>query len=148
MSLIKYDPLGKLTLGNLSLLGEDFEKIFSPTNARNTSCEVSSWTPAVDIQETETAYVVEADIPGVDPKEIDITVDNGAITISGERVSESKEESTGYYRSERVSGSFMRKFTLSDAVDVEGIKATGKNGVLKVNIPKKESSKPRKISVQ
>ena len=105
------------------------------------------WRPAVDIKEDVDRFTVTADLPGVNPEEIEITMDKGALTIKGERKHESKENKNGYHRVERSYGSFVRRFTFPDNVDVEKIEASGKEGVLTIVIPKSEKAKPRKISV-
>jgi HSP20 family protein len=106
-----------------------------------------NWTPAVDIIEEQDRYVVKADIPGVDPKDIEITIDNGVLTVKGERHSEKSSDKDGYKRYERTSGTFQRQFTLPDSVDVDGIKASGNHGVLEVVLPKEERQKPKKVTV-
>jgi HSP20 family protein len=107
----------------------------------------STWVPSVDIKEEENRFVIHADIPGVDPKEIEITMENGVLTIKGERVNETKEERKNYKRIERVRGAFYRRFSLPDTADADKISAIGKHGVLEVVIPKRELAQPRKISV-
>ena len=107
----------------------------------------SDWTPAVDIKEDDNAYLLIADIPGVDPKDIEIHMENGILTIKGERESEKKTERKGYKRIEREHGIFYRRFTMPDGVNADGIEATNKNGVLTVTIPKQETAQPRRITV-
>ncbi|MCV6639446.1 Hsp20/alpha crystallin family protein [Candidatus Albibeggiatoa sp. nov. NOAA] len=108
----------------------------------------SNWMPNVDIQEQADHYLVAADIPGVDPKQIDISVDKNVLTIKGERQAAKAEQETGFKRVERVLGQFQRRFTLPDNADADKISATGENGVLFVRIPKQEAVEPRKITVQ
>lgn len=112
-----------------------------------TNAATSSWAPAVDIREEDERFVIQADIPGVDPKAIDITMENNVLTIQGERGLESAEENAGYKRVERVRGGFYRRFTLPDTADADSISASGKNGVLEVVIPKHPVSQPRRIEV-
>lgn len=108
----------------------------------------SRWMPAVDIKEEGERFVICADVPGVDPKNIDVTMDNGMLTIKGERKLETKEEGdNGYRRVERLHGSFYRRFSLPDTADADKISAKGKNGVLEVVIPKKETVQPKRITV-
>jgi HSP20 family protein len=107
----------------------------------------SSWAPAVDIHEEENHYVVKADIPGIDPKDIEITMEEGTLTIQGERVSSLEDSDKGVHRIERSYGSFVRKFSFPNNVDVDGIQASGKDGVLVINLPKQESAKVKKIEV-
>lgn len=105
------------------------------------------WAPAVDIREEQNQFVLVADIPGVDPKDIDITMENNVLTVKGERNLEQRDEKQGYSRIERVYGAFYRRFSLPDSADAEHISARGENGVLTISIPKKEKAQPRRITV-
>ena len=107
----------------------------------------SDWTPAVDIKEQEKQFVISADIPGVDPDNIDVHMEKGMLTIKGERDSEKKTEREGYKRIEREHGVFYRRFTMPEGVDAEAINAKTTNGVLTITIPKKEQLQARKIKV-
>ena len=108
----------------------------------------SRWTPAVDIKEDSERFVIAADVPGVEPGDIEVTMENGVLTIKGERKLESREEGdNGYRRVERAYGSFYRRFTLPDTADAEAISATGKHGVLEVVIPKRAALQPKRIAV-
>ena len=107
-----------------------------------------SWIPHVDIHEEAERFVVAADLPGVDGKDIEITADKGVLTIKGERRSEKKSSADGCERVERASGTFLRRFTLPESADAEAIKATHVNGVLEVAIPKRPQEQPRRIAVQ
>ena len=107
-----------------------------------------SWIPRVDIHEEDSRFVVTADLPGVEGKDIEITADKGVLTIKGERSSEKKPSKDGFERVERASGSFLRRFTLPETADAETIKASHVNGVLEVTIPKRPQEQPRRISVQ
>jgi len=108
---------------------------------------LSTWAPAVDIAETEHELVVKADLPGVDPKDMDIRVENNVLTIRGERKFEKKVNEDNYLRVERAYGSFTRSFSLSNTVNSEAIKADYQNGVLSLSIPKREEAKPKQIKV-
>jgi len=108
----------------------------------------SNWAPAVDIKEEDKQYVLIADIPGVDPKDIDIHMENGMLSIRGERDSEKRDEKDGFKRIERAHGVFYRRFTMPDGVDPDGITASSDHGVLTVTIPKQEAVLARKIEVQ
>jgi HSP20 family protein len=103
--------------------------------------------PRVDIHEEKDRFVVLADVPGVDPKDIDITAENGVLTVRGERKVEKRETENGYERIERVAGTFLRRFTLPEGANTEQIKAKQTNGVLEVTIPKTPAVQPRRISV-
>lgn len=105
------------------------------------------WAPLVDIKEEPEHYVVSADLPGIDPKEVEVTFEDGVLTLSGERKHEANSEENGYRRVERAYGSFSRQFRLPEHVDAENISASGKNGVLEIRLPKKEQAKPRRIEI-
>ena len=104
--------------------------------------------PAVDIREEEGAYVIEADLPGFKPEDVDVNVDNRVLTVTASRHSEANEERKGYHRVERRYGTFKRSFTLPETVDAQHIEASLKEGVLALRIPKQEAIKPRRIEVK
>jgi HSP20 family protein len=108
---------------------------------------LTSWAPAVDIYETEHELVVKADLPEVDPKELDIRVENNLLTIRGERKFEKRLNEENYLRVERAYGSFSRSFSLANTVNAEAINAGYQNGVLTLTIPKREEAKPKQIKV-
>ena len=124
------------------------QRAFYPANTVDSDVVTSHWMPLVDIREEETRFLIEADIPGVDPKDIEVHMDKGVLTIKGQRTQEKKEqENDRPSRTERVHGSFHRRFDLPDSADPENIQATGKNGVLTIVIPKRPASTPRRIQV-
>jgi HSP20 family protein len=106
------------------------------------------WIPAVDILEDENQLVLRADVPGVDLSKIDIRLENGTLTLKGQREFERKDDKTGYHRVERQYGQFARSFTMPETVDPEKVGAEYKNGVLQITLGKKELAKPRSIQVQ
>jgi HSP20 family protein len=106
------------------------------------------WSPAVDILETENEIVLKADVPAVDPNQIDIEVQNQTLTIKGHRHFEKNESTKGVHRIERSYGSFARSFTVPTTVDTEKVGAEYKNGVLTVSLPKREAAKPRQVKIQ
>jgi HSP20 family protein len=108
---------------------------------------LTAWAPSVDIYETEHELVVKADLPEVDPQDLDIRVENNILTIRGERKFEKKVNEENYLRVERAYGSFARSFTLANTVNSEAIKADYQNGVLTLSIPKREEAKPKQIKV-
>ena len=108
---------------------------------------LTAWAPAVDIYETEHELVVKADLPDIDPKDLDIRVENNILTIRGERKFEKKVNEDNYLRVERSYGAFARSFTLTNAVNADAIKADYQNGVLTLSIPKREEAKPKQIKV-
>ena len=112
------------------------------------SVETAQWQPHVDVYEENERFIITADIPGVDPKDIDITMEKGVLTVKGVRESKDQKEEKGYTRKERFYGSFYRRFALPDSADADQIAASGRNGVLEIIIPKKPETKSRKIEVQ
>jgi HSP20 family protein len=105
------------------------------------------WSPAVDIFETDHDLVLKADLPDVDPKQVGIQLENGTLTLKGERKFENEKNGRGFHRIERSYGSFVRAFSLPETVDPEKVTADYKNGVLTVTLPKKEVAKPKTINV-
>ena len=110
--------------------------------------ETSEWSPRVDIIEKKNHYSILVDIPGVDPKDIKITMNDGILTIEGERKLEKKEEQENFYRYERSYGSFARRFALPDNANADKISAKGKNGVLDISIPKSEKPPAKEITIE
>ncbi len=146
MNLIRYEPWNLV-----SQLHNEMNRLFDRnlgTLDGDASLAATDWVPAVDIKEEPERFIIHADIPGVDPKEIEVTMEDGTLTIRGERKSESREERDGFRRVERVSGQFFRRFTLPDTADSEGISARGNHGVLEVSIPKQAKVQPRRITVK
>jgi len=121
-----------------------FNQAFTKTDEE---ASLTAWAPAVDIYETEHELVVKADLPEVDPKDLDIRVENNILTIRGERKFEKKVNEENYLRVERSYGSFARSFTLASTVNSEAINADYQNGVLTLSIPKREEAKPKQIKV-
>lgn len=109
----------------------------------------SEWMPSVDIVEEDKQFVISADIPGVDPKDIEVSMENNMLTIKGERKTEKKEDKNGCHRVECSKGIFYRRLTLPESADPDKITAKGKNGVLKITLGRRAAEKPKKlISVQ
>lgn len=149
MAIVRYEPWGLLDkfqeeFNRLGLFDQARESVDSD----NSNIVTSHWRPAVDIREESDRYVIIADLPGVDPKNIEITMEQGVLTIKGERASDKEESHEGYKRVERVRGTFYRRFSLPDSADAEHIEANGKNGVLEIVLPKLEKVQPRKITVK
>jgi HSP20 family protein len=124
-----------------------FDQFFGDVDTDQSSVVTSQWTPRVDIREEDKRFVILADIPGVEPKDIEVSMDKGVLSIKGERKSEVREENGNATRVERAYGAFHRRFALPDSADAEGISASGKHGVLEISIPKKPELAPRKIAV-
>lgn len=129
-----------------------FDRLFEGSLFQNESADESSvvtsqWVPRVDIKEETDRFVLYADIPGVDPQDIEVQMEKGTLTIKGERRLEEKMEGETFSRIERRHGSFHRRFALPDSADPEGITASGHNGVLQIIIPKRPETTPRRIQV-
>ena len=132
----------------LTTLQDQINRLFSDSFDRTgEEGSLTAWAPAVDIYETEHELVVKADLPDVDPKGLDIRVENNILTIRGERKFEKQVNEDKYLRVERSYGSFARSFTLANTVNAEAIKADYQNGVLTLTIPKREEAKPKQIKV-
>lgn len=125
-----------------------FDRFFTEDESDQSNVVTSQWTPRVDIKEEDKRFVILADVPGVDPKEIDVSMDKGILSIKGERSAESKTENGNFTRVERSHGMFYRRFALPDSADAENISATGKHGVLEITIPKKPETTPRRIEIK
>ena len=109
---------------------------------------VTDWVPAVDIIEEKERFVLRADVPGVDPADIEVSMDAGVLTIAGQRAREAYSEDAGLQRMERASGRFFRRFSLPDTADAEKVSAQCRNGILEVTIPKQAQVQARRIEVQ
>jgi HSP20 family protein len=131
-------------------LRREMDRMFGQSSSTEETSNIatSDWVPAVDIKETEKEFIIHADIPGVDPDDIDVHMEDGMLTIKGERESETKENREGYKRIERQRGTFYRRFSLPDTANAEKISAKSNNGVLEITIPKQEKAQPRKIQVK
>jgi HSP20 family protein len=142
MPLIKYTPFetGLEDYPGLRLFQDSLSRMFAEPNAR-------PWSPAVDVYETENELVLKADVPDVDPKNVEVQFENGTLTLKGTRKFDEEKNGKGYHRIERSYGSFVRAFSLPETVDPEKVKAEFKNGVLTVTLQKKEVAKPRPIPV-
>jgi HSP20 family protein len=145
MPLVKYAPFLETEdfPAGLRLFQDSINRLFSEDGGK-----ARPWAPAVDIMETENELVLKADIPGVELKDIDIQLENGTLTVKGERKYERDEKNKGFHRMERTYGSFVRYFTVPDTIDPEHVKAGYEAGVLTITLPKKEVAKPRAIKVQ
>jgi HSP20 family protein len=144
MPVVKYSPFvdtDEFPAG-LRLFQDTVNRLFSDQTTTR------PWAPSVDIFETDNELVLKADIPGVDQKDIDIQLENGTLSLKGERKFEREEKNKGFHRQERSYGSFVRYFTVPETVDSENVKADFQAGVLTVTLPKKEIAKPKAIKVQ
>jgi len=142
MQLVRFNPFRELT-GVDRLFNDTFDRFFEDTNTRLAN---RTWSPSVDVSETETEVIFTAEFPGLEKDEIAISVKEGRLSISGERQF-TEEKDTKHHRVERWYGKFYRSFLLPKSADAEKISANLKNGVLTITLPKKEEAKPRQIAV-
>ena len=133
------------TLGQVTDLTDELNRLFGTPLSRTNG--FSSWTPAFDIYEEKDNFVVKAELPGMKKEDINVSLHENDLTISGERKSETKTEGTEVYRAERYFGKFERVVTLPAAVAANQVKAEYKDGILTVTLPKSEEAKPRQIAV-
>ncbi|MDR0182300.1 Hsp20/alpha crystallin family protein [Lysobacter arvi] len=124
-----------------------FEGLIDQNDSDDSSVVTSQWAPSVDVKEENDRFVLYADLPGIDPADIEVSMDKGILSIKGERSSETSTETERFSRIERRYGSFHRRFALPDSADPDGIQAHGRHGVLQIVIPKRPESAPRRIQV-
>ena len=142
MSLIRWEPFREM---------EDFFRQVSPAFGRTALRSVSEraeWAPAANISETDKEYLIKAELPEVRKEDVRVTLENGVITISGERKQQKEAKDENEIRIESIYGTFTRSFSLPDNIDASAVRAESKDGVLKVRIPKKEAARAKQISVQ
>ncbi|MBF0146013.1 MAG: Hsp20/alpha crystallin family protein [Magnetococcales bacterium] len=141
-TIVTYDPFR-----NFRALQNEINRLFD-RDLEDSTGQMTQWPLRVDIREDEHQIVLKADIPGMEQKDIKVNVDNGRLTISGERKFDDEEHKENYQRVERPFGRFSRTFQLTNTTDLAKIGASYKNGVLEVTLPKLEEAKPRSIQVQ
>lgn len=143
-SITRFEPFRGVTT-----IQDQINRLFNEAfDCSSEEGNLTTWAPAVDIHETEHELVVKADLPGVEPEDLDIRVENNILAIRGERKSEKKVNEDNYLRAERSYGSFSRSFLLANTVNTEAIKADYKDGVLTLTVPKREEAKPKQIKIQ
>ena len=138
---IQYKPLSLM-----NELQRELSNLFPNPAIANFDSE--EWSPAVDITDEEDKYLIKADLPGVKAEDIKVSVENDVLTIKGERESEKRQQTDHYKRIERFSGSFMRRFTLPEAANLEKIKAKTTNGVLELTVPKRAKAKSSRLDIK
>lgn len=143
MPIVRWDPFS-----DLIQMRDDIGRWFGETAKGKLEKKTGVWAPDVDIKETETDITVKADLPGVKKEDIEVSVDNDMLVIKGERKFEKEEKDKNYVRVERSYGSFYRSFTIGVPVKEDEIKASYKNGVLEVLVPKAEVKKAKKVEVK
>lgn len=145
MSITKYDPFRELRS-----LQDEMNRLFLSNYTRGDDRELvrGAWTPSVDIFENKDNLVIEAELPGMKPTDVNVSIENNVLTLHGERKFEKKDEGDNFHRVERSYGSFTRSFTLPPTVSSENVNAEFENGVLKLTLAKREEAKPRRIEIK
>jgi len=145
MAVIRWDPFR-----DLNALQDRMNRLFDDASSRgwrDDPAATTTWSPAVDIFETEGEIVVKAELPGVDRKDIALNLDHNVLTLKGERRFEKETKEENYHRVERSYGGFSRTFSIPATVDEEKIRADYRDGILKIALPKKEQAKPKQIKI-
>lgn len=146
MNIVKYDPFRELRS-----LQEEMNRLFNLGVSRSEGSEDivrGAWSPSVDIFENQDKIILEAELAGMKPEEVDISIENNVITLKGERKFEKTEDNDNYHRVERSYGSFVRSFTLPRTVVSDEAEANFENGILSITLPKREEAKARKIEIK
>ncbi len=147
MALVRWDPFRELEDVS-NRLNRMFARPAASQASGKETMIVADWTPSVDISETEGEYQIKAEIPDVKKEDVKVTVEDGVLTIQGERKHEKEEKGKKFHRIERSYGSFVRTFSLPDVIEEEKVKAEFKDGVLNLHLPKSEKAKPKAIEVK
>ena len=148
MAVVRYEPWNVV-----SQLQSEINRVFGNLSDTDSNSATSEWSPAVDVREYSNRFQLLLDVPGVDPKDVEITLDNGVLTVSGTRTEEHAVSGNGseqpqQQRIERRLGRFHRRFILPDTADADNVNASGRNGVLEIVIPKQPKAQPRRITVK
>jgi HSP20 family protein len=141
MTVIRYEPWGLV-----NRLQKDIDRLFGAP--LSTATDSGAWLPPVDIHEDAQQFLLHVDVPGVDPKAVEISTEQGVLTIRGQRGESTQQEGTGYRRVERIKGEFLRRFSLPETADTQNIRAKAANGVLEVAIPKLAQLQPQRVTVE
>jgi len=148
MAIVRWEPFRELlsTQDRFNqLFNQTFSQVFGPEGKELTK---GSWAPAVDIYETGNNLFIKAELPGIDPKDVDVRVENGTLSISGERKIEKDVNEGNYHRVERSYGSFVRSFNLPPTISTDNVQAEYKDGILTLTMAKREEAKPKSIKIQ
>lgn len=145
MNIIKYDPFREMRS-----LQDEVNRLFASSFNRGDDNELmrGAWSPQVDIFENQDQIVLEAELPGMKPEDVNISIENNVLTLHGERKFEKKDERDNFHRVERSYGAFTRSFTLPPTVSSENAQAQFENGVLRLTLAKREEAKPRRIEIK
>jgi len=147
MNLVRWDPFRELEEMS-NRLNRLFERPTLRTGNGKEALTVADWVPSVDISETDTEYLIKAELPEVKKEDVKVTLQDGVLMIQGERQQEKEEKGKKFHRVERSYGSFVRSFTLPNYVDNTNVKAEFKEGILNLHLPKSERAKPKAIEVR
>ena len=146
MNLVRWNPLGEMTAMQ-NRINRMFNDPHWLADRVNDDTDMGMWKPAVDLYEKDDHFVIKAELPGVDKKDIAIDLKDRVLTLSGERTYENEVKQENYYRRERSYGKFQRAFTLPADVDSDKIKAEFKDGLLQIEVPKPEKHKPKTVTI-
>jgi HSP20 family protein len=146
MALVRWTPMGNLQSFQHEM-NRMFNEFFRGSNGEEAGSGLGSWTPAVDIHETDEGFVIKAELPGVSKDDVSVDVHQNTLTLRGQRKHEAEVKQDKYHRVERAYGTFQRSFVLPTMVDQEKGRATFKDGVLELHLPKSETAKPRRIAI-
>ena len=139
----RWDPFDEL-----SLLRNRMDRLLNKISDEETPALTSTWAPTTDIVETKDALIVKCELPGINEKDVSVEIENGVLTIAGERKFEEKTQDKNFHRVERAYGKFVRSFTLPTNIVTDNVKATFTDGLLELMLPKKEEAKPKKINLE
>ena len=146
MNLVRWNPLGEMTTMQ-NRINRMFNAPYWPAGRMDDKTGMGMWNPAVDLYEKDDHFVIKAELPGVDKKDISIDLKDRVLTLSGERSYENEVKEENYYRRERSYGKFQRAFTLPADVDSDKINAEFKDGLLQIEVPKPEQQKPKQVTI-
>jgi HSP20 family protein len=146
MNLVRWNPFGEMT-ATQNRIDRMFSNPYWLTGRMDDDTNMGRWNPAVDLYEKDDHFVIKAELPGVDKKDISIDLKDRVLTLSGERSHENEVKEENYFRKERSYGKFQRAFTLPADVDSDRIKAEFKDGLLQIEIPKPEEQKPKQVTI-
>ena len=145
-------PISRDTLRDLQNMSDRIDRLLAgrniPSAGRDEAMALVDWAPAVDVMETDDEFQIRAELPGVEKKDVKLSVENGVLLISGHREQEKEEKGKRYHKIERAYGNFARSFTVPEAVDAEKVTAEFKHGLLTVRLPKSEKARPKSIEVK
>ena len=146
-SIVRWDPFKEMS-GLQDRMNRLFDDVWGRGRRSEEEFISGGWVPPVDVRETKDSLEIAAELPGIDPKNVEVAVESGILSLRGTRTFEKAAEGETYHRVERAYGAFERSFTLPGNVDAERIQATYRNGVLHLSVPKREEAKPKAISIK